>query len=563
MARRMVILRALAAGELWDAFLEKYVEFERWDNSFQALRQLHEKAYKESRAEHWAKGNILFEQKKYDQALTELKMAQKSSPGDKDIASLVDRVTIERDKTKPPPPEADPNSAVQIQLMRHLLSAEQFIKESSSPEISAAERQAERKEAEDQIQQAEKLDKDAPRILLVRAMLLNAEEQLLKARDMVNQFERRVPEKEWIPSGAETLGAIIGTKLIRDKGRAKAGILKAEAEGDYRMALNAAQYALNLDPNDMDFLLSAGLNSAIGRKNSEAERLLNEYLRLSQGPGSDSGQRDKVYNAVRQVKETVAEPGGDPNWFSGYRSPPGGYCPISLAFNARVSEVRASRKQTTSYTWIGDLLTKVTVDSGQPGEKPFSAYFEYYSTPRSVRRISTEPIAQSDAPVTLRLTEQGPVGPGPGVYTAMLNLPIADPLMVEKLKGKHTAAIVAGNPYFHPFAWDGIYLFMVEYDDQGRVASARQVPAGSPAPATLHNFRFLWEGLNLKQINENGSGNYSRVMTYAGARLTSESISYGNAHSKIEYKYKGDRLDEADCTNDPSLDGRNRQVKFK
>jgi len=552
--RRVAILKALGAGELWDAFLDKYAEFERWDNSFPELRQLRERAFNESKAEHLAKGNRLLEQRQYDPALRELKIAQLRSPGDKEIASTIELATIKRDTTKPPPPPPDPNSPEQIQIMRHIRSAEQFI-DAKQPNLKAAE---------DEILQAEQLNKDSPNILLARARLLRATGQWLKALDMVGQYERRVGKEEWTP--AELLRGEIVPELRTAKDSTKAAILKAEAEGDYPAAFAAAKAGLALDVNDPDFLLHGGLVGAIVRKNSDAEQLLNKYLRLSQGPGSDTAQHDKVYNALRQVKETVAEPAdGVPNWFSGYKLPTGVfYCPISLAFNARVSEVRGSRKQTTTFTWSGDLLQKITVDSDQPGERPFSAYFDYYSNPRSVRRVSSEPLtATAAAQGAPRLTPEGPVGAGIGVYTAMLNLPQVDPLMVEKLTGKHTAAIVAGNPYFHPFVWDGIYLFMVEYDNQGRVTSARQVPTGSAARADLHNFEFRWDGLNLKEINERGSGSYSRTMTYRDGRLISEAISYGNAHPKIEYKYKGDHLVEADCSNDPSLDGRSRHVQFR
>jgi hypothetical protein len=552
--QRIAILKALAAGELWDAVVDKYGDFDRWDNSFPAVHKLYETAYQESTAVHVAKGKGFLAQQQYDPALREFTIAKQRNPGDTEIERLIQTATIERDGKRAPPPALDPNSTENILIMRHIRSAEQFI-DARPPRL---------KDADEDIQQAEQVNKDAPSILLVRAKWLRASKQFLKALEMLDQYEHRVRKEEWTP--AEELRGLIGPELRTAKEDARAAVLKAEGDGDYPAALDAAQRGLALDANDSDFLLRGGLNSAILRKNSEAERLLNQYLRLSQGPGSDAGQREKVYNAVRKVRETVAEPDGVPNWFSGYRSPPGVlYCPISLAFNARVSEVRGSRKQTTFYTWDGDLLKKVSVGSDQPGERPFSAYFEYYSSPPSVRRVATEPMADTGAaPAIPRLTKDGPVGPGTGVYTAMLNLPLVDPLMVEKLTGKRTAAVVAGNAYFHPFAWDGIYLFIVEYDDQGRVASARQVPiAGSPAPATLHKFNFRWDGLRLQEISENESGNYSRTMNYVGGRLSSESISYRNAHPKIDYRYKGDHLVDADCTSDPSLDGRSRQVIFK
>src|ERR1035438_6221857 len=43
--RRMAILKALRAAELWDAYLDKYSDFERWDNGFQDLRKSREQAF--------------------------------------------------------------------------------------------------------------------------------------------------------------------------------------------------------------------------------------------------------------------------------------------------------------------------------------------------------------------------------------------------------------------------------------------------------------------------------------------------------------------------------------
>lgn len=551
LAQRMAILKALGAGELWDAVLEKYGEFDRYDSSFPEFQKLRTQAFQESGAGHYAEGKRLFGQRQYDPALRELKVAQQRSPADQEIATLIERVAIERDSTRPPPPPPDPNSPEQIQIMRHVRSAEQLIDNKRL------------KEAEEEISLAERLNKESPSIMLARAKLLRASGQRPQALAMLDQYERRVRKEDW--TSAEELRGQIVPELRTLKEQAKDAIQKAEANGDYPAALASAQDGLTLDGNDPFFLLRGGLNSAILRKHTEAVELLNQYLRQSQGVSNESVQRGQVYDAIREVRDTVDEPNGSPNWFSGYKSPPGvSYCPISLAFNAPVNDVRGSRKQVTSYTWEGDRLKEIVVRSEQPGEKPFQVYFDYYSNPRSVRRVSSEPIAGKGEPAANpRFTKNGPAGPEPGVYTALLNNPIVDPLMVEKLTGNRAAAIVTGNPYFHPFVWEGLYLFLVEYDKQGRVASAHQVAAGSQPPAALHDFEFRWVGWRLQEISERGSGSYHRTMTYAGDRLTGESISYNNAHSKIEYKYRGDHLVEADCTNDPSLEGRSRHVLFR
>lgn len=545
--KRVAILKALNAGELWDAFLDKYGEFGRYDSSFQDLQKLREKALRESIAWHLAEGKRLHGLRQYGPSVRELKLVLAREPGNREIKSLLDQVLIEEAATKPPPLADDPNSPTQILLMRYITSAERYIADNRL------------KEAENEILQGESVVKDDPRILLARAKWLRASGQLREAIDMIDGYERRVPPKEW--AAAEALRGEIVHELARSKDNLKAAILKGEAAGDYPAALKAAQSGLKFDGEDLDFLLSAGRNSAIMRHGSEAENLLNKYLRIN-GP-----QRDEVFRMLPKIVETVKEPDGVLNWFSGYRSPPGAfYCPISLMPNPRVSEVKGSRKHSTAFVWSGEWLQAVKVVSGQPAGKDLSFFFDYFGEPKRVRRVAAEPIpANKEPPASARLTGAGPVGEGTGVYTAMLNHPVADPLMVEKLTGKRVAAIVAGNPYFHPFAWDGIYLFIAEYDSQGRVKSARQIPVAhdSQAAQTLHTFDFQWDGYRLTEIVERETGTYRRAMSYANGKLASEAISYKGGRGKIEYKYKGDRLTEAECNDDPSLDGRSRHVVFR
>jgi hypothetical protein len=55
---------------------------------------------------------------------------------------------------------------------------------------------------------------------------------------------------------------------------------------------------------------------------------------------------------------------------------------------------------------------------------------------------------------------------------------------------------------------------------------------------------------------------YQRIMNYSGDKLMSESISSGGKRSKIEHKYSGNKLVEASCDEDPSIDGRSRRATF-
>jgi hypothetical protein len=287
-------------------------------------------------------------------------------------------------------------------------------------------------------------------------------------------------------------------------------------------------------------------------------------LQLSQGPGNDPKVRQQVYNvlAFTQLKALVET--GTPNWFSGYKAPAGVfYCPESLVPSARIAEVKGSHNLSVAYEWNQDVLTKVTSTEMNARNVPVSAtvYFDYFKDRKAVRRVGTEPFAAGEDPGTPRFTPAGPVGTGHGAYVALPNHPVIDPLMVERLTGKPAATIVAGNLYFNPFVWTGVYQFLAEYDDQGRVKSARQI--GEEAGQKPKEFDFKWDGSRLMEIAERGGFNYHRTMTYSNNKLVAESIAFGGKTVKIDYKYQGDQLVEANSGDDASIDGRSRRVTFR
>jgi hypothetical protein len=552
--QRMAILKAFAAGEEWDAFLDKYGEFERWDNSFDDLRKLHDKAFQESTAQHRAEGQRLYQAKQYSLALKELKLAQQRSPGDKGIAALVEEVGIEeeRDYSKLVKPQAvDLTSPQQVRITRYLNNAENYIDNQRL------------KEAGDELESAEALDQGSPRIMYVRAELLRANNELQKALDMLDAYSRRVTSQDDIEKG-EKLRSAIRIKLQTTKENLKAAIAKAEAENDYVTAMTNSEQGVGYDPQDLDFLLHAGTNGMVVRRTADAQKWLNQYLQLSQGPGNDPKLRQQVYNelAFTQLKTPVQT--GTPNWFSGYKSPAGVfYCPESLVPSARIAEVKGSHDLSVAYEWSQDVLTKVTSTELNARHVAVSTtvYFDYFKDRKAVRRVGTEPFAAGEDPGTPRFTPAGPVGTGKGAYVALPNHPVIDPLMVERLTGKPVATIVTGNLYFNPFVWTGVYQFLAEYDDQGRVKSARQI--GEEAGQKPKEFDFKWDGPRLLEIAERGGYNYRRTMTYSNNKLVAENIVFGGKTAKIEYKYQGDQLVEANSGEDASIDGRSRRVLFR
>jgi hypothetical protein len=589
--RRMAILKAFRAAQLWDAYLDKYSDFERWDNSFPDLRKSREQAFQESGQQHRARGEQYYKDKNYPAALEELTWAQRRLPADRQIAGLVEKVKLddERQQAAGKPKVAEDRGSSNYRLItRRLQNADSYVNDGKLAEADGralevdgkslkmagrlteaetklaeaarklAEAEAKLAEAEGEILQAEGVDKESPRIMLSRARLLQARNQPLKALAILDEFARRVVDTE---GKGDELRNKIAYELKSTKEVKKAALAKAEADGDYAAALITVQEGLALDPDDLDFLLHAGRIDAILRNYADGAELLKKYLRLSQTPGADQKLRTEVYNALPLVKPPDAEPEGKPNWFSGYRNPPGiAYCPISLMPTARIADVKASRKLTTGITWNGDQLLSVQNTSQEPGEGRSAVYFDYFKDRGRVRRVGGEPFDDSRADLpTPRFTTAGTVGTGKGVYLGLPNHPVVDPLMVERLTGKRVATIVSGNPYFHPFVWSGIYVFVAEYDDRGRVKSARQV-----SPAVSRTLDFKWDGdsLRLIEIAERG-GAYRRTMTYSGNKLMLETVAFGARNSKIEYKYKGDQLLEVICGEDMSLDNRSRHVTFR
>jgi YD repeat-containing protein len=157
-----------------------------------------------------------------------------------------------------------------------------------------------------------------------------------------------------------------------------------------------------------------------------------------------------------------------------------------------------------------------------------------------------------------------PQGGSSAGYLTLWNSPRVDTRIAEKATGKRAAVGFSGNRYFHPFAWDAIHLFELDYDDQGRVIHAWEL--GDPKAPRLD---FTWDGQRLMKVvgRENASPFnvvYTRSLNYNGDKLTSENVSQsGGKSSKIEYKYdKQGRLVSAECDADHSLDGRSRKVHF-
>ncbi|HTQ57948.1 MAG TPA: hypothetical protein VMI94_25955 [Bryobacteraceae bacterium] len=546
--QRMAILKAFYAGRLWDAFLDKYGEFRRYDNSFEAMRKMRENAVLESTRQHRNEGQRRYEAKQYTLALAEFKLAHLRNPGDKEINDKIDEVSSTEERETPKPKPFDPKDPRQMRITRYLASAKTYIDNKRW------------KDAEEEIKQCEALDRKSYRILYTRALLLEAQGKLLEARNVLDQYAKLVSADEDVNLG-EALRGKISSELSLEREKRKSEVAKFENEGDYPRARDSAQAGVALDPTDLYFLLHAASNNAIMRNRDLARQQYESYIQLSQNSGGDEKELAKVYGYQRFLEAEPAASAGRPNWYSGYKSPPGlFYCPISLMPNVQIVDIKGSHKERTSFRWNGNQLAQVTTQDEEAGARDFSLYFDYFKDTGIVRRIAETPFADKDTPAAPRFTVNGTAAEGSGAYVALLNYPTVDPFMIERLTDRRVATIVAGNMYFHPFVWKGIYRFLAGYDDRGRVNSATLLAESGKPPFILD---FQWDGLRLIEISERGGQGYRRTLNYSGERLVSETISFRGKTSKIKYTYKDNQLAEAECDEDASIDGRSRRVTFR
>jgi hypothetical protein len=154
-----------------------------------------------------------------------------------------------------------------------------------------------------------------------------------------------------------------------------------------------------------------------------------------------------------------------------------------------------------------------------------------------------------------------PQGGSTNGFLTLWNNPRLDTRLAHLATGKRVAVGFSGNRYFHPFVWDAIHMFELDYDEQGRVRHAWELDEPN-AP----RLDFVWEGRRLMSVTAKTASEqtvYSRTLTYSGDKLISESISGAGKASKIQYKYnKQGVLIEAECDTDASLDSRSRKVEF-
>jgi hypothetical protein len=388
------------------------------------------------------------------------------------------------------------------------------------------------------ISEGERLDTDYLPLQLKKAEFLANIGELTASREVVTQVERTVhlgrsDAEEWLTMDAHLNGTLLTLRQTTER-KARDQI----ANGEFREAFNSAALGLKAEPDNPRFLYFSAVAAAVLRNQEQATQFAQQYFRLlTPDCGGTPETRATLVDIYRLQSTALAgDSPGDwtPNWVSGARYAPGVafYDPVSGSFNARI--INASSKTgatmtTTEFRWDGFLAASIQTATRSTADRRILLELEPVYAEKGVYMTG----------IGTRANSGGQRRVMPLRYN---NSPDFDPQLAAKFTGKSYMRGWAGNPFFHPFLWNDIFLFDFVYDSLGRIKEAVPVAPDPSHPISSFSERltFTWEG-NSKRLLAISGARYRREMNYdKNGRLVWEKITHPLGKGKIEYDYRGD-----------------------
>ena len=588
--KRKALLRSLAIAADWDAFLAVFQDFDNYQWSFPDLMALRQQAIEESARLHALRAKA-FDQRgdfaaikedgkerslgdfdAYQAAIKEASFSQQRDPENSEIKDLVDGEKLKASKIEAARAVVthkgvEPNTQEERRFKQAIQFADLDIRDKKFTN------------AEQDLADAKRLDKDAPEVVLGTAKLYAARGELADALPLLDQYDKMVTVKADLDKGVDVRNEVEHDLRSR-KESAKQEIDNLIKEGDYTKLDGRLKEDLRMDPNDPDFLYNAGVVAGVLRQTDRARDLLNKYLERSDSLVVDPKKSDRAVRVRNALAPAAPKGAGAPNWMSGRPLAAGVYyCPESLAYQLPIDSV-AGDKIHMNFRWDKNHLESITTTfedqlkgprtyrsllgenpaaAALPNDKLGNFYFRYVSPEGPLLEASTDAPAQGAAPPAFQVKVAKDkagyhlVDAANAPMLALWSSTYVDTQVLNFL-GSRVATTVAGNSYFDPFLWDGLHYFTLRYDNQGRVDSAQEWNADNLV-------RFTWDGDKLKEIRAYHEGNptpyYRRALTYAGGQMQSEDFTLDGHTGKIRYVYENKVLQKIEI----DQDGKNWTVK--
>jgi tetratricopeptide (TPR) repeat protein len=540
---RIIVAQALRQAAYWDEYLAKLdqIGLLRW--SVPNVLQLQREALEQSARLHSTRAQEFADGGKWDRAFDEAQLAVANQPCNTSALEQFYTLRVEFVNRNRIPLAAEYSGRNRAQL-------EQIVRELSQMDTAKERRILER------IRQGENLDPNYLPLQWKKAEFLDTLGRYGEALKVIRRVERNTPMDSKQMEECLRLDGRVSNNLADAVQKAQEQAKARFEEPHYIEALDTSTKGLIADPNNAALLYYRALSAAFLRENTVAMESINTYLKsgnlLCAGPGEPERMLD-LYRLLISRRSMQPSGGGSTSWISGKRFPANGpfYDPISLAFMQPVVRISSDHGPSTVVHWEGRSSFVRLISTGRLASNNNDTKKDvlagttiFEAEPKYDRKSLT--MLEIGAPATS-------TGERSAYALTYLNSPGVDPDLVQKFTGKQIARGFAGNPFFHPFIWNGFYIFELTYDRLGRVEKATPVKeqSGSRLDPFSDTLFFTWDGDSDRLMSVRGAhSGYVRELTYdKEGRLRSEKITHPKGHGSIEYTYVGNgvALKSAKC----------------
>jgi hypothetical protein len=555
---RFAIAMAFKNAQLHDAYLNELDQLglARWSRrevvagvqaSLEASKQL-----------HYDRADEQLKAKRYAQAFDEARLASRRAPCDEKVNNLYRNARSEfvNHALVLAMSEYDKEYRVRLQqVVRDLDMAPSVLAKKEGRDLAMK-----------RIKDGEELDASYLPLRFKKAEVFANLLQYTSALEVVADVERnvaldRAESERWLG-----LDSRIYTELLLSRQRTEKAADELVRNQQFKEALDVVAVGLDAEPANLRLLYMGAVAAAVLRDQQVARRYVDQYFRTLVLPCA-GGAPDTEQTLFELYRGTPPDAGPSatgtkaPNWMSGALYDVGEvfYDPVSGSFQQRVAVSLVTKGpsiKSTSFTWDGYKTTVIeTREASRPGDpaRRVAALEPQYDAQRVyMKGIGTAPNSSGQRTV---------------LWLRYLTSPDYDPQLAAKLAGKALTRGWAGNPFFHPFLWNDIFLFDFEYDDLGRISKATPVSDVSSRPSSGFSepLTFKWDGRTSRLVSITGK-KYTRLMTYDDrGRLIREDIRYqGGGEGQIEYEYVGKTMQllQATCKDD-FYDKAQRVISFE